>query len=413
MLAAAFALLGGPALAGAQPLRAQRTLTKSLNKALRRAGGHSGALVVDLTTGHTLFEHKASVRRLPASVEKLYTTSTALLRFGPSARLSTRVLGVGSTSATGAWHGTLFLKGGGDPTFGSARFDSSLYGTGATIGGLVENLRRRTGITSVSGHIVGDETYFDSLRGTPATSYQPNFYVEGQLSALSYDRGFTNDQQTTFQARPALFATRRFTSALRSASIKVARHVRIFTGRAPAKARLLAVEYSPPMQTLIRLTNAPSDNYFAEMLLKGIGARFGGAGTTAAGARVVRRQLAQSFGIRPQLDDGSGLSYADATSPRDVITLLRAMADDTPFVDSLAIAGETGTMEYEMVGTRAQGRCRGKTGTLSSVANLVGYCTARDGHKLAFAFLMNDLVDPTAGHAIEDQMGVDVVKYDG
>ena len=35
------------------------------------------------------------VPRLPASVEKLYTTATALLRFGPNATLTTNVLGVG------------------------------------------------------------------------------------------------------------------------------------------------------------------------------------------------------------------------------------------------------------------------------------------------------------------------------
>jgi D-alanyl-D-alanine carboxypeptidase len=89
------------------------------------------------------------------------------------------------------------------------------------------------------------------------------------------------------------------------------------------------------------------------------------------------------------------------------------MAKSVPFVNSLAIAGETGTMQYEMQGTPAQGNCRGKTGTLHDVANLVGYCTARDGHILAFAFLMNGLSDSNAGHAIEDRMGVAVARYNG
>ena len=164
---------------------------------------------------------------------------------------------------------------------------------------------------------------------------------------------------------------------------------------------------------MIRLTNAPSDNYFAEMLLKGIGAGFAGAGTTAAGARVVRQQMAASFGIHPKLDDGAGLSRYDATSPRDVVTLLRAMRNSRPFVNSLAVAGETGTMAGEMLGTRAVGNCHGKTGTLSDVANLVGYCTGKDGHLLAFAFLMNGLGNADAGHAIEDKMGVGVARYDG
>jgi D-alanyl-D-alanine carboxypeptidase/D-alanyl-D-alanine-endopeptidase (penicillin-binding protein 4) len=166
------------------------------------------------------------------------------------------------------------------------------------------------------------------------------------------------------------------------------------------------------MSTLVRLTNTPSDNFFAEMLLKDLGARFGGRGSTAAGAGLVRSQLASSFGIHPRLDDGSGLSRDDFTSPRDVVTLLSTLADDQPFVSSLAVAGVSGTLQAGLQGTAAQGRCRGKTGSLHDVANLVGYCTARDNHTLAFAFLMNG-VDPTAGHALEDQMTVALAKYAG
>ena len=412
-LAAVVALLAGPSISVAKPAPAQRRLDRALSKYLRQAGGHDGAYVVDLTAGRTLFASHTSVARLPASVEKLYTTSTALFRFGPGARLSTRVFGVGTLRSGGAWHGTLFLKGGGDPTFGSVAFDHQAYGTGATMGQLVGRLIRRQGIRSVAGHIVGDESYFDSLRGTPATGYQISGYVEGELSALAYNRGFADPEGLSFVPRPALYATKQFVHALRSDQVTVARHVRVFTGTTPTRAKLLAVVHSPTISTLIRLTNAPSDNYFAEMLLKGIGAGFAGAGTTAAGARVVRQQMAASFGIHPKLDDGSGLSRNDATSPRDVVTLLRAMRNSRPFVNSLAVAGETGTMAGEMLGTRAVGNCHGKTGSLSDVANLVGYCTGKDGHLLAFAFLMNGLGNADAGHAIEDKMGVAVARYDG
>jgi D-alanyl-D-alanine carboxypeptidase len=82
-------------------------------------------------------------------------------------------------------------------------------------------------------------------------------------------------------------------------------------------------------------------------------------------------------------------------------------------VGSLAVAGETGTLQFEMHGTAAQGKCVGKTGTLRDVANLAGYCTARDGHKLAFAFLLNGLSDPAYGHALEARMAVTLAKYNG
>ena len=182
---------------------------------------------------------------------------------------------------------------------------------------LVANLIRETGITSVQGQIVGDESYFDSVRGTPATGGQASTYVEGVLSGLAYDRGLANEQGTAFQNRPALFAAQQFAAALRAAGVTVPKQTPVFTAAAPPSAQLMSTVHSPRIATLIRLTNSPSDNYLAEMLLKGIGARFGAGGSSAAGAAVVRSQLQQSFGIRPQLDDGSGLARSDHTTPRD------------------------------------------------------------------------------------------------
>ncbi len=387
------------------------TVRRALANGIRLAGRSSGAYVVDLNTGQVLFAAAAATPRLPASVQKLYTTSAALLRFGPQANLVTSVYGFGQLTGR-AWNGRLYLRGGGDPTFGSAGYDKFAYGTGATLQKLVTNLLRATGIRSVHGAIVGDESYFDSRRGTPATGYAAGSYVEGQLSALIYDRGFADPQGTAFQRRPALFTTDAFAGALRAAHVKVPASTRIYTGSTPPGAKLLAVVHSPRMATLIKLTNTPSDNYFAEMLLKGLGARFGHSGTTAAGVGVVKAQIAKSFGIHPSFNDGSGLSYSDHSSPLEIERLLAKMASNPDFVNSLAIAGETGTLVNEMNGTVAQGRCRGKTGTLSAVSNLVGYCTARDGHTLAFAFLMNS-VDPTAAHPIQNAMAEALAAYNG
>jgi D-alanyl-D-alanine carboxypeptidase/D-alanyl-D-alanine-endopeptidase (penicillin-binding protein 4) len=94
------------------------------------------------------------------------------------------------------------------------------------------------------------------------------------------------------------------------------------------------------------------------------------------------------------------------------VTLLKQMAGNPAFTNSLAVAGETGTLQYEMQGTYAQGRCRGKTGTLHDVSNVVGYCRAADGHTLAYAFLMNGIY-PDYAHPIQDQMQVAVARYDG
>lgn len=409
----AVATLGVPGTSlGSGPGLGKRALRAALTKDLESVGGVHGAYVVDLTTKRALFSFDAETRRIPASVQKLYTTSTALLRLGPSAVLETSVLGTGRLSSSGTWHGTLYLRGGGDPTFGAARFDHAAYGTGATVQALARRVRD-AGIARLSGRIVGDESRFDSLRGTPATDYQPSFFLEGQLSALAYDRGFANWRWTAFQRNPPRFAARKFAAALRAADVAVPSRTPVSTGVTPAHARLLAAVDSPPVSALIALTNTWSDDFFAEMLLKNLGADFGGAGSTAAGARVVRRELATRFAIRPRFNDGSGLSRYDRTTPRQVVRLLTFLASNQVFVDSLAIAGETGTLSDEMRGTRAQGRCRGKTGTLHDVASLAGYCRARDGHVLAFAFLMNRLTNPDYAHEVEDRMAIALANYDG
>ncbi|MBV9941926.1 MAG: D-alanyl-D-alanine carboxypeptidase, partial [Solirubrobacterales bacterium] len=260
-LAATIALLAGTAAATeAQPPPAHRVLQQALTKSMAKIGSASGAYVVDLDTGQTLFAVAPTAGRLPASVEKIYTTSTALLRLGPTQTFTTSVLGVGMAGPTGIWSGTLYLRGGGDPTFGSVGFDRAWYGTGTTLHRLIGALLGRTGITALQSRIVGDASYFDSLRGTPATGFGRSFDVEGELSALDYNRGFLDFHGTAFQSRPALFAAQQLAAGLRAAGVKLISSS-ASTGRAPATARVLATVQSPPISTLIALTNTPSDNY--------------------------------------------------------------------------------------------------------------------------------------------------------
>jgi D-alanyl-D-alanine carboxypeptidase/D-alanyl-D-alanine-endopeptidase (penicillin-binding protein 4) len=411
--AASVLLAGTAAAAGAQSVPpAQRSLQRALHRGFAKTGHQTSAYVLDLTTGQVLYSQAPNTGRLPASVEKLYTTSTALLQLGPTATFTTSILGVGSRDSQGVWDGTLYLRGGGDPTFGSVPFDQAWYGTGTTMRTLIANLLRANGITAVNGRIVGDESFWDSVRGTPATGFGRSTDVEGELSALAYDRGFANIHGTAFQIHPALYAAQQLAGGLRAFGVKLP-GVRISAGRTPAGATTLASVQSAPLSTLIQLTNTPSDNYLAESLLKDIGARRGGAGTTAAGVAIVKAELQSKFSISPRINDGSGLSRYDLTTPAQVVTVLKGMATNSVFVNSLALMGETGTLQTEALGTPAQGDCRGKTGTLHDVANLAGYCEARDGHTLAFAFLSNGLGSPDFVHEVEAAMTVPLAKYNG
>ena len=255
----------------------------------------------------------------------------------------------------------------------------------------------------ITGPIVADGSLFDDHQGTPATGYKPSVFVEGALGGLTFNRDWSDSDGESYYPDPSLEAGEQLALALRAAGIRGPRKIVIRDGTTPSSAQPVAAVASPPMSQLVALTNTPSDDFFAEMLLKDLGAQFGTGGTTAAGAAVVRAQIAQSFGLHPRLNDGSGLSRYDRTTPAQVISLLTQQHSNSVFTGSLAIAGETGTLVDEMNHTVAQGRCEGKTGTLHDVSNLVGYCTAADGHTLTFAILMNG-VDPYAAHPIQDDM---------
>jgi serine-type D-Ala-D-Ala carboxypeptidase/endopeptidase (penicillin-binding protein 4) len=413
-LAAAPAALagGGGSLSppGGSASPAARTLVRSLAAGMHQAGNYSGADVVDLTTGTTLYSHNASTPRLPASVEKLYTTTTALALYGAGARLTTALEGTGNRRGS-TYTGTLYLRGGGDPTFGSASFDRSFYDTGSTVQQLAAKLRT-AGIDTISGRLVADGSWFDADKGTPATGNEPSIDLDGELAGLDYNRGWANADGTIYYQDPVLEAGLRLRTALRADGIKLIGGLPVSTDTTPASATTLTSVNSPTIAKLIELTNTPSDNVLAETLLKDLGAKFGAGGTTPDGAAVVRTHVASAFGVDPRLNDGSGLSRYDRTTPAQVVSLLRVMAGNAAFTSSLAIAGETGTLVDEMNGTYAQSRCRGKTGTLHDVSNLVGYCTARDGDTLAFALLMNGVI-PDAAHPIQDRMAVAIARYDG
>lgn len=396
-----------PCSAAAANAGARNQLVGRLSHEIAIAGPASGAYVYDVTTGTPLFAKRASVARPPASVEKLYTATTALELMGPQETLSTTVLGSGHLAAHGRWQGNLYLHGGGDPTFGSSLFVGLHYGgLGTTVARLALELKR-AGIRSVSGSVDGDESYFDSLRGEPASRYQFDPDLEGDLSALAFNRGETGGDSGPHA--PAEYAAYELRGAMRADGIVLHGGT---AATAPAGASTLASVESPTLAQLLGLTLPPSDNFFAETLLKDLGARYGGAGTTAAGAAVVRKTIAR-FHIHPHLLDGSGLSHSDRTSPIEVVTLLATLAHTplgTTLRGDLAVAGHTGTLSERMRGTAASGRCQAKTGTLIGVSNLAGYCQSAGGDVLAFAFF-DDSIETLAAHAIQDSMAASVARY--
>lgn len=371
-------------------------LQRKLKGLANQAPGSSGYYVVDLAAkGHrVLFDRNEGERRKLASNEKLFTTTTALHTLGGRSRIETKVKAGGKLTRAGRLKGDLYLIGGGDPSFGAAGVDD-----------LAKDVRR-SGIERVSGTVVADDSIFDRLRGVPDSNYGPSPYV-APLSGLVYGG-------STYSGDPAKEAAKEFRAALRRAGVKIGGKVE--RGTLPRKLRKEDEAGSHDSDTIAQLvaaTNKTSDNFYAEMLLKGLAAGGGHKGTTRAGVAAVER-YAKSLGSKVSARDGSGLTANNRSSPRDVVKLLDAVRRDDdvgdPLFDSLSIAGQDGTLEDRMGGTVAAGRCRGKTGTISGVSNLSGYCKSGSG-VVAFSLLMNGVSDLDGAHDVQDRMVVQIARY--
>jgi D-alanyl-D-alanine carboxypeptidase/D-alanyl-D-alanine-endopeptidase (penicillin-binding protein 4) len=336
VLALAAVILAGAAPA-ADAATGDAALVRTIRAQMAAAGGSSGAWIADAASGQPLFASLADTRRTPASVEKLLTTGAAFEFLGPDSRLETVVRSDGVLGEDGVLAGNLYLQGAGDPSFDAHDL------------ALLASRVHKAGVETVDGAVYGDDTYFNS----PTTVAER---LRRQLDA----RGVFVEQKAR-------------------------------RGGTPSASTTVASVSSPLLSALVRHTNQISDNYYAEMLLKGLGVHFDGIGSTASGANAVRR-FEEQIGVSSIVQDGSGLSKRNAISPHQVGRLLLSARQRPwfdPFYRSLPLAGRTGTLRDRMRRTAAGGHCRAKTGTLRGVSGLAGYCRSRSGRAFVFALLMN------------------------
>jgi serine-type D-Ala-D-Ala carboxypeptidase/endopeptidase (penicillin-binding protein 4) len=396
------------ALALVFPAGASASLSSSLKHQMRGAGAYSGAYVVDTAAGKPLFSWKATAPRVLASNVKLFTTAAALDRFGVDGTFETEVLTDGEINPDGVLKGDLWLRGGGDPAFGTLAYVRKHYGPAAgSVEHLVDQLSA-LGLTAVRGGVHGDESRFDAIRGVHDSGYRVSPWV-GPLSALTFNHAYGT---RGFQSSPAGYAATWLRKTLKADGITPGHAAA--NSSAPADSVVLAKVESPPMSTLVRITNKDSDNFFAETLLKDIGREAGGVGSTSAGVRAVR-SFAAGAGAQLQLIDGSGLDHGDRASPQDVVKLLLRERESPEFpalFASLPIAGVDGTIHDRMRSRPARRNCRAKTGSLIGVSALSGFCTTRSGRSVAFSFLMNG-ISVSYARRLQDRMAQAIAGWSG
>jgi D-alanyl-D-alanine carboxypeptidase/D-alanyl-D-alanine-endopeptidase (penicillin-binding protein 4) len=349
-------------------------LTDALRQALVSQdieAARTSALAVDLNTGEVVFRTNADRPLLPASAEKLAVSFAALRLLGPGFRFRTEVVGRGALNGK-VWDGDLTIVGYGDPTLSPRDIDALARDVAAW------------GIRRVTGRVRGDERHFDARRDAPG--WKPSYLdVESRpLSALS-----VAEVELRGASSSAVTSASVFTAALERRGIAVAGVPG--AGPAPEDGFPLALDLSDPLVSIVRHMNRESDNFVAEMVLKELGASIARHGSTAAGARVVRAELAAAgvpmTGVR--IEDGSGLSKRDRLTAKALVSILRAGARDVSirdaFVTSLSVAGISGTLEKRLDRRPTRGRVIAKTGTTNAASALAGFIRRR----YVFAILQN------------------------
>lgn len=385
-----------------EPLRmaaADHTLRRRLDEFL---ASQPSDTCLQVRMGDFAYDHRVDDPQVPASVHKLLTAVAALVTLDPASTFTTEVH-VAAPPVDGAV-GDLFLRGGGDPLLATPEYmarEQNQPQLFTDLGRLADAVVA-AGIRNVDGAVVGDESRYDPIRFNPA--WPVRFLTQGQagpLSALSVNDGFAYfpEDNGVFRAAPdpAAYAAEVFARALRARGVMVSGSR---SGLTPPETTGVATIESPPVGEVVAQMLRESDNTTAELLVKELGLRVDGAGTTANGTRVVLATLAEAgFDVSAAtVVDGSGLAPDDTVTCALVGELLSHPPTDDAIEAALPIAGESGTLARRFTRPEVAGLLRAKTGTLNQVTALAGFADT-GAAEARFALIAN--VAPDERIAIE------------
>lgn len=337
-----------------------------------------GIMVYDLTADSTIYRHNERQMLRPASTMKAITAITAIDRLGGSYQFKTNLCYTGKVENK-TLTGDVYCVGGMDPRFNSD--DMTAF---------VESFRKM-GVDTIRGHLYADKSMKD-------------------LDLLG--EGWCWDDENP-QLSPLLFSRKdkfmdRFEKDLRDAGIIV----QAFSAFAekPDTAYCICTRFHTLDQILMKMLKE-SDNLYAESMFYQIAASSGEHPATAADARKIIHRLIDKVGLKGsnyKIADGSGLSLYNYVSPELEVRLLRyAYQNQNIYIHllpALPDAGIDGTLKDRMKGSFTRGNVKAKTGSVTGVFTLAGYCTASNGHKLCFSIMNQGVMHGKNARAFQDKV---------
>lgn len=363
-----------------------------------------GMIIWDLDADSCLFRHNECWRMRPASTQKVVTAIAALDLLGAHHQFKTELrysgkivqrptlpdtlnLATPSLNREG-WggspstlSGSLYLVGGMDPLFSDA--DIRAFADAVKV----------LGIDTITGSIYEDRTFRDADKWGEGWCWDDDNPNLSPLLVGGKDE-----------------AASRLLSALNAVGITVLGG--IGQSAAPAATTLVATRTHDLADVLVPMMKR-SDNWYAESLFYQIAHQQGGRGAGVKPARSYIDRLVTRAGADQKLihvADGSGLSLYNYVTPDMEVQLLRYAAKKPEIIEkllpSLPVAGVDGTLKSRMKGTKAQGNVQAKTGTVTGVSALAGYCTAANGHRLCFSIINMGIPKAKVGRDFQDRVCV-------
>lgn len=338
-----------------------------------------GLMVYDLTGDSALYAYNHRQLMRPASCMKLVTAITALDQLGSDYEYQTRIYYTGDI-VDSTLVGNIYCVGGFDPML--------TVDDVAVLASCV----RRIGIDSIRGMLVADHS---------------------MKEMQDYGEGWCWDDDNPLLTPLSIGRKNNFLEVFAEEVARAGVNLegaRLTRGTMPANARLVGTLRHRITDVLERMMKV-SDNFYAESMLYQTAASAKKGLARASDARNISKQLFARLGLghHPyKVADGSGLSLYNYVSAELLCMLLRH-AWRTPDIrkvlePALPVAGVDGTLKDRMKGAPTRGNVRAKTGTLTGISSLAGYCTTSGGRQLAFAIINQGVMRNAKGKSFQDRV---------
>lgn len=421
-----------------EPVIATDLLRSSIDEnfvALDELGVSYGFAVYADSVGY-LEERGADDRLLPASNQKIVTAMGAFELLDPDFRFVTEM----RIDADG----TVYIVGGGDPTFTTAHAETLVAalvtylaarpsapeqpqetaepeeseetgeevdegdGGGAEGEPAPEPTPTPEPVAPTVGDVVVDPSYFSATRLGPGW---PDRYLPvdaGPMSGLMIDDN-QHRGDAAYLAAPDVGNAELFADLMADAGIVVSGVPRV--GEVPAGTDLVGQRRSPSVAAMVDVILGRSDNEIAEALVRQIGVEYRDDSEIGVGKAVVYQRVAElGLDLGDPVGDGSGLSRDNRLSAGELIDTM-VLATERPWwpmmLDGFADAGQGGTLADRFETDTTRGNVSAKTGTLFDTVALSGVLTTVDGVELYFSFLINGVEAERA----RDHMDQIIVAY--